>query len=301
MANNEKPSKRFTFAKSFMSGGISAVISKTILAPIERIKLLLQNQWASVQIEKGNQYRGITDCFRRVVAEQGFFSLWRGYLVTIGRYFPVQACNFSFNNYYKKFFVRYTREESPFKFLAGNILSGSWAGITSVSLLYPLDVIRTRLGVDVGKDKAHRQFNNSIDVVVKLVKSDGIHGIYRGIGISLVLTTFYRGTYFGLFDTGKAWLFPEGRKSNFALIWLFTLCTTTVGNSWFYPLDTIRRRLMMQSGRSDVFYEGTIDWIKKIYRTEGGRAFFKGVIPNVMKGIGGSLVLTLNEKIKRLL
>lgn len=163
----------------------------------------------------------MTDCFLRVVREQGFVSLWRGYFVTIMRYFPLQALNFAFNSQYKKVFPGYDKTKEPLKFFMGNLSAGAAAGATSVAVFYPLDFARTRLGVDVGRNKEERQFKNFFDCFLKILKSDGIGGLYRGLMISMVLTVFYRATYFGLFDTGKAYLFPQGSSQNFLLMWIF--------------------------------------------------------------------------------
>jgi len=84
-----------SFAKDFMAGGISAAISKTAVAPIERVKLLLQVQHASKQITADMQYKGIMDTLVRIPKEQGFLSFWRGNLANVIRYFPTQALNFA--------------------------------------------------------------------------------------------------------------------------------------------------------------------------------------------------------------
>ena len=67
---------------------------------------MVQVQAASTQIAKENQYKGIFDCFKRVSAEQGVLSLWRGNTANVIRYFPTQALNFAFKDTYKKIFVR---------------------------------------------------------------------------------------------------------------------------------------------------------------------------------------------------
>lgn len=77
-----------SFMSDFLIGGISAAVSKTVVAPIERVKLLLQVQDASSSIKKEDRYNGIGDCFKRVIKEQGFASLWRGNLANVIRYFP---------------------------------------------------------------------------------------------------------------------------------------------------------------------------------------------------------------------
>ena len=71
---------------SFLKGGISATISKTAVAPIERIKLLLQVQATSTQIT--DPYKGIIDCATRVYKDQGITAFWRGNTANIIRYFP---------------------------------------------------------------------------------------------------------------------------------------------------------------------------------------------------------------------
>ena len=100
-----------------------------------------------------------------------------------------------------------------------------------------------------------------------------------------------------MFDTGKAILFPDAKKANFFLMWGFAQCVTVSAGIASYPLDTVRRRLMMQSGRSDILYANTMDCFRKIYRDEGGRAFFKGSLSNVFRATGGALVLVFYDKV----
>ena len=65
-----------SFLKDLLAGGLAGGISKTLVAPIERVKLVLQTQDASTQVSKETRYKGIFDTFRRLPQEQGFFSLW---------------------------------------------------------------------------------------------------------------------------------------------------------------------------------------------------------------------------------
>lgn len=299
MSAEKKPQK--SFAKDFLVGGISAAISKTCVAPIERVKLLLQNQDASSQIAADQRYKGIVDCFTRVAKEQGVSSMWRGNLANVIRYFPTQALNFAFKDTFKKYLNPYNKKTQPGMFFIGNIASGGAAGASSLCFVYPLDFARTRLAVDVGKSGSDRQFNGLLDCIVKIGKSDGALGLYRGFGISVMGIIAYRGAYFGLFDTGNAILFGDGKKANFFLMWAFAQTTTTLAGIFSYPLDTVRRRLMMQSGRKDILYTGTIDCFRKIAANEGINAFFKGAASNVLRGTGGALVLVLYSKIQEIL
>ena len=230
--------------------------------------------------------------------EQGFLSFWRGNLANVIRYFPTQALNFAFKDSYKKIFNPYSPKTDPWMFFAGNCASGGAAGATSLLFVYPLDFARTRLAADIGK-KGSREFNGIVDCVTKIFAKDGPIGLYRGFGISVVGIIFYRAAYFGIFDTGKPFLFPNPKKASIFYMWLFAQ-TVTVGSSFLsYPLDTVRRRLMMQSGREGArMYSGTLDCFRRIAADEGPSAFFKGALSNCIRGTGGALVLVFYTKIQ---
>lgn len=283
----------------FMIGGVSAAVSKTLVAPIERVKLLLQVQDSNKNIAPENRYKGIGDCFSRVQREQGFASFWRGNLANVIRYFPTQALNFACKDFYKKYLNPYNPKKEPFKFFIGNCASGGAAGATSLCFVYPLDFGRTRLAADVGSGKA-REFNGLADCLVKIAKSDGPIGLYRGFGISVVGIIAYRASYFGMYDTGKQLLFSDPKKVPFLINWAFAQFVTVTAGVASYPLDTVRRRLMMQSGKTgaDIQYHGTLDCFRKIAAQEGPRAFFKGSLSNVIRGTGGALVLVFYDKIQ---
>jgi len=295
-----KPFDPVSFAKDFLAGGIAAAISKTAVAPIERVKLLLQVQAASKQIAADQQYKGMVDCFVRIPKEQGFTAYWRGNLANVIRYFPTQALNFAFKDKYKQVFLGGVDKKTQFwRFFAGNLASGGAAGATSLCFVYPLDFARTRLGADVGKGAGGREFNGLGDCLVKIFKADGISGLYRGFAVSVQGIIIYRAAFFGLYDTAKGMT----GKTNIFVSWMIAQCVTTVSGIISYPFDTVRRRLMMQSGRKggEVMYTGTLDCWRKIAKNEGTGAFFKGAFSNVLRGTGGALVLVMYDEIQVLL
>merc|ERR1712126_210771 len=289
-----------SFMKDFLAGGIAAAVSKTAVAPIERVKLLLQVQAASKQISAENAYKGMVDCFIRIPEEQGIVAYWRGNLANVIRYFPTQALNFAFKDKYKQVFLGGVDKNKQFwRFFAGNLASGGAAGATSLCFVYPLDFARTRLGADVGKGAGQREFKGLGDCLIKIFKADGISGLYRGFFVSVQGIIIYRAAFFGLYDTAKGMT----GKTNILISWMIAQCVTTVSGIISYPFDTVRRRLMMQSGRKggEVMYKGTLDCWKKIAKNEGGGAFFKGAFSNVLRGTGGALVLVMYDEIQVLL
>lgn len=298
--SGDKPKAKKSFLTDFMIGGVSAAVSKTLVAPIERVKLLLQVQDASASIKPEDRYNGIGDCFSRVIKEQGFGSLWRGNMANVIRYFPTQALNFSFKDLYKKIFNPYNPKENPVKFFIGNCASGGAAGATSLTVVYPLDFARTRLAADVGSG-GEREFGGLVDCLQKIFAKDGAAGLYRGFGISVIGIVAYRASYFGLFDTGKAMFFPDAKAASVLAMWAYAQFVTVFAGILSYPLDTVRRRLMMDSGRAEKMYNGTMDCFAKIAKDEGPRAFFKGSLSNVIRGTGGALVLVFYSKIEAIL
>jgi len=287
-----------SFMKDFIAGGISAAISKTAVAPIERVKLLLQVQHVSKQIAVDQRYKGIIDCFVRIPKEQGFLAFWRGNLANVIRYFPTQALNFAFKDKYKQVFLGGVNKNEQFmRYFLGNLASGGAAGATSLCFVYPLDFARTRLAADVGKAGATREFSGLGNCLSSIYKSDGLVGLYRGFGVSVQGIIIYRAAYFGFFDTAKGML-PDPKNTPFLISWAIAQTVTTVAGIISYPFDTVRRRMMMQSGRADKMYKNTIDCWGKIYKSEGGNAFFKGAFSNVLRGTGGALVLVLYDEIK---
>jgi solute carrier family 25 (adenine nucleotide translocator) protein 4/5/6/31 len=291
--------KKKSFIADFLAGGISAAVSKTLVAPIERVKLLLQVQDANKNIPVDQRYNGIGDCFSRVAKEQGVGALWRGNLANVIRYFPTQALNFACKDTYKKWLCPYNPKTQPGKFFIGNCASGGAAGATSLCFVYPLDFARTRLAADVGSGK-EREFSGLVDCLSKMAKKGGVSSLYNGFGISLVGIIMYRASYFGMFDTGKVLLFEDVKKAPILAVWGFAQFVTVAAGIASYPLDTVRRRLMMTSGKTgaDVMYTGTMDCFKKILADEGPRAFFKGCLSNVLRGTGGALVLVFYDKIQ---
>jgi solute carrier family 25 (adenine nucleotide translocator) protein 4/5/6/31 len=203
-------------------------------------------------------------------------------------------------DFFKTLFPKKNKKTEFWGFLGVNLASGGLAGATSLSVVYPLDFARTRLAADVGSG-GDREFNGLIDCLKKCAAKDGPRGLYNGFGISVVGIIAYRASYFGIYDTGKETLFEDWNKTNFFVQFGFAQFGTAASGFLSYPLDTVRRRLMMTAGKTgkDKMYDGTFDCIKKIIKNEGSSAFFKGCLSNIIRGAGGALVLVLNDRIQK--
>jgi len=290
----------------FAAGGISGAVSKTITAPIERVKLIIQTQDANPKIVSGEvpRYTGIVNCFSRVRAEQGMGAFWRGNFTNCIRYFPTQAFNLAFKDSLKAMFPKYNPKTDFWPFFAVNLASGGLAGAGSLCFVYPLDYARTRLASDVGSGK--KTFNGLGDCLMKTARGPkGVLSLYNGFGISVAGIIPYRGTQFGLNDTLKG-LNPWDKEVTFIGIaskWACAQFSVIMSGFVTYPFDTVRRRLQMESEKKmeDRMYKGAVNCFSKILKDEGGAALFKGAGANVLRGTGAALVLVLYGEAKNMI
>lgn len=166
-----------------------------------------------------------------------------------------------------------------------------------MTFVYSLDFARTRLSTDMKSSKGgERQYNGLIDVYKKTIATDGVMGLYAGFPISLIGIVLYRGPYFGLYDTAKS-VFDKKLMSNFGFKFLVGYGATLIANVFCYPIDTIRRRLMLNVGGA-VKYNGAMDCAGSIMRDGGVGAFYKGYIANALRSLGAPLVLAGFDTLK---
>lgn len=291
-----------SFAENFLLSGAAAVISKTAAAPIERVKLMVQNQDEMLKSGRLSEpYKGVIDCSSRILKEEGVAPFWRGNLANCLRYFPTQALNFAFKDKIKAVF-KVSKADGNFTKLGKNVASGGIAGALSLCFVYSLDYARTRLANDTksakkGTGGGERQFNGLFDVYKKTLASDGVAGLYRGFVISCVGIIVYRGCYFGFFDSLKPILLTGSMADNFFLNFCLGYAVTVAAGLASYPLDTIRRRMMMTSGEA-VKYTSSLQCARVIMANEGTKSFFKGAGANILRGVAGAGVLAGFDKLK---
>ncbi|CAK9207532.1 unnamed protein product [Sphagnum troendelagicum] len=283
------------FLVDFLMGGVSAAVSKTAAAPIERVKLLIQNQDEMLKSGRlAEPYKGIGECFARTIRDEGAISLWRGNLANVIRYFPTQALNFAFKDYFKSLFGYKKDKDGYWVWFAGNLASGGAAGASSLLFVYSLDYARTRLANDAKSSKkggGERQFNGLLDVYKKTLATDGIAGLYRGFVISCAGIVVYRGLYFGIYDSLKPVVLVGSLEGNFLASFLLGWGITIGAGLASYPIDTVRRRMMMTSGEA-VKYKSSYDAFRQIVAKEGTKSLFKGAGANILRAVAGAGVLS---------
>ncbi|KAK4422219.1 putative ADP,ATP carrier protein [Sesamum alatum] len=293
-----------SFHRDLTAGAVMGGLVHTIVAPIERAKLLLQTQESNMAILTGGphkRFRGMVDCIVRTVREEGILSLWRGNGSSVIRYYPSVALNFSLKDLYRNILRSNSQEGALLAGPSANFIAGSAAGCTTLIIIYPLDIAHTRLAADIGRTET-RQFRGICHFLSTIHKKDGFRGVYRGLPASLQGMVVHRGLYFGGFDTIKEIMSRES-ESDVALWkrWVAAQAVTTAAGLLSYPLDTVRRRMMMQSGLEKPMYHSTLDCWRKIYQIEGFTSFYRGAMSNIFRSTGAAAVLVLYDEIKKVM
>eukprot|EP00980_Cylindrotheca_fusiformis_P004374 scaffold925_cov129-Cylindrotheca_fusiformis.AAC.27 len=298
-----------------LAGAAAGTVSKSAMAPVERVKLLMQLQGSADGIAGQSAWKVAVNVYQN----EGILAFWRGNLPNVMRTAGQAALNMAFMDYYKevasspwvqKTIIEHSTQEEVQRRrnLAVSFISGGLAGGSATTLLYPTEFLRTRLAMDQGRSKGVRKYNGMRDVVVKTLKSDGLWGLYQGYGIALWGSVIYRLLFLGGHDAIKGELqyfkkqkygeheYPMTMTERLFLAQSVALAAGTI----CYPIDSVRRRLMMQAGvpEKNRKYRGTIDCFLVVFKQEGIGGFYLGIGPNLVRSIGGALMLVAYDLIK---
>jgi solute carrier family 25 (adenine nucleotide translocator) protein 4/5/6/31 len=232
------------------------------------------------------RYTGTFDCIGRIVREEGVWGLFRGNMVAVVRFFPTQMLN-PLIRYTLRNLAVYDRQRSYTKWFLSNLASGTLAGAISLLFVYPIDYITTRLVCDVPDASTSKyQFSSPLDVALQTVETEGFFGLYRGFLASVVGIAVYRGLYFGFYDALRPFIPRDNFLATFLVGWGVTIGAGLLS----YPIDTIRRKMMLHSA-SEPGYRNTLGTTITIYKKEGIIGFFNGAGTNICRAVVGAAVL----------
>ncbi|KAG2418632.1 hypothetical protein HFD88_001733 [Aspergillus terreus] len=229
---------------AFLAGGVAGAVSRTIVSPLERLKILLQIQT----------------------------------VVQFGSY-----------NFYKKFAEPSPNAElSPMR----RLICGGAAGITSVTMTYPLDIVRTRLSIQsasfaaLGERHKAEKLPGMFKTMVLIYKNEGgIVALYRGIVPTVAGVAPYVGLNFMTYESIRKYLTPENDKNPSPLRKLLAgALSGAVAQTCTYPFDVLRRRFQINTMSGMGYqYKSIGDAVRVIVAEEGLRGLFKGIVPNLLK------------------
>lgn len=260
--------------KNFIVGGFAGGISRSVTSPLEVIKVLQQNY--------PNTYgkQGILRILTDTTKNNGFKSFFKGNLTNCLRIVPQNAIQLSAFNY----FNNHLNDIYPDKKRINSFNAGAVAGIISYTAIYPLELIRSKLSVNIdGRTKA---YNNLGSALIQTYKNSGINGLYRGWIVSSIGMIPYQGitflTYKYLDDkisiTSSYKGLISGSFAGFAAV------------SATYPFDVIKRKYHLTGEMGNKSYNSYYDIIKTTYKSYGVRGFYRGLFACYSKIIPSSAI-----------
>ncbi|KAI8596543.1 mitochondrial carrier domain-containing protein, partial [Dissophora ornata] len=266
--------------KYLIAGGVAGAVSRTIVSPLERMKILFQAKPANFQ--------GVIPTLRKMWTDEGFLGFMRGNGTNVIRIVPYSAVQFASYEQFKKLLMEPGKNDLD---TPRRLSAGALAGLTSVACTYPLDIVRTRLSIQSAQVANTKEAQAALPGIWKTMvliytKEGGVVGLYRGLGPTLMGVAPYVALNFQAYEVLRAYLTPPGETSPSVSRKL--LCGAAAGSfaqTVTYPLDVLRRRMQVTQMASVSYkYSSTWDGVKKILKQEGVRGLYKGMVPNYLKG-----------------
>eukprot|EP01129_Flabellula_baltica_P001822 TRINITY_DN1172_c0_g1_i1.p1 TRINITY_DN1172_c0_g1~~TRINITY_DN1172_c0_g1_i1.p1 ORF type:complete len:300 (-),score=57.16 TRINITY_DN1172_c0_g1_i1:785-1684(-) len=274
-------------ASQIIAGAGSGMITKTAVAPLERLKILYQVQ-AMTHGEK--KYKGILNSLKMIFREEGLRGFYKGNGANVVRVIPVYALKFAFNDWFKDIVCR--PGQSVKQLSVGQLmLSGTLAGLFQQSITFPLEFIRTRLSLSSALGETH--YKGIVHCAVVTLKKEGISAFYKGYTPTLLSGAPYVGLQMTFYDLFKRNIPGGGFEGNLAFM-NSLMCGAMAGlaaQSITFPGDTVRRRMITNGiGGKERHYTTTWDCCKKMLANEGWTSFFFGLKANAVRCIPGAAI-----------
>ncbi|CAL9134894.1 unnamed protein product [Musa textilis] len=276
-------------AALFTAGAIAGAAAKTLTAPLDRAKLLMQacpTHGLRAVERTGKKAIGFIDAITLIGKEDGIKGYWKGNLPQVIRIIPYSAVQLFSYELYKKLFSKKDGELS----IVGRLVAGACAGMTSTLVTYPLDVLRLRLAVEPG-------CRTMSQVALNMLREEGLASFYSGLGPSLIGIAPYIAVNFCVFDLVKKSL-PEKYQKRPETSLATALVSATIATLMCYPLDTVRRQMQMKGSP----YNTIFDAIPGIVERDGFIGLYRGFVPNTLKNLPNSSIrLTTFDMVKSLI
>ncbi|XP_015897005.3 uncharacterized protein LOC107430651 [Ziziphus jujuba] len=286
-----------------LAGGIAGAFSKTCTAPLARLTILFQVQGMHSDVAILSK-ASIWHEASRIVKEEGIRAFWKGNLVTIAHRLPYSSVNFFAYERYKnalQSILGENRREHASANLFVHFVSGGMAGITAASATYPLDLVRTRLAAQ-RNTIYYKGIGHAFHTICR---DEGFLGLYKGLGPTLLGVGPSIAISFSVYEMLRS--FWQSRRPNDSTIMVSLACGSLSGiasSTATFPLDLVRRRMQLEgaAGRARVYNTGLFGTFRLIFKTEGMRGLYRGILPEYYKVVPGvGIVFMTYETLKMLL
>ncbi|SCU98192.1 LADA_0H11232g1_1 [Lachancea dasiensis] len=297
--------RQFLFSQTsvaFWAGGLAGAVSRTVVSPFERVKILLQ-----VQSSTQAYNQGIFGAVKQIYVEEGVPGLLRGNGLNCVRIFPYSAVQFVVYEFCKRQWFELRSSPPEQKQLYGwqRLMSGALCGFCSVLATYPLDLVRTRLSIQTANLSRLKKMQGTEAVKEKppgvwqlLVRTytqeGGVAGLYRGFWPTSIGVVPYVALNFTVYEQLREFI-PSSIDPAWASLYKLSIGAVSggVAQTMTYPFDLLRRRfqvLAMSQNALGYRYTGVFDALRTIGRTEGFKGYYKGLTANLFKVVPSTAV-----------
>ncbi|XP_055965523.1 mitochondrial adenyl nucleotide antiporter SLC25A23 isoform X1 [Sorex fumeus] len=260
--------------KQLVSGAVAGAVSRTGTAPLDRLKVFMQ-----VHASKTNKLN-ILGGLRSMIQEGGVRSLWRGNGINVLKIAPESAIRFMAYEQIK----RAIRGQQETLRVQERFVAGSLAGATAQTIIYPMEVLKTRLTL-----RRSGQYHGLLDCARRILEREGPHAFYRGYLPNMLGIVPYAGIDLAVYETLKNhWLQQYSHESANPGILVLLACGTvssTCGQIASYPLALVRTRMQAQASIEGAPQSSMLGLLRHIVAQEGVRGLYRGIAPNFMKVI----------------
>ena len=257
----------------FAAGAISGAIGKTVTAPLDRVKVLLQVKggYSGSLVTQAAKNGGFFPAMRAIFREEGLASFWKGNVPQVLRVLPYSALNLYG---YEKFKEALDCKEGEKWMVAKRLVAGAAAGMLATVVTYPLDTVRLRMAVD-------SSIRTMPQAMRLLSKEGGMVAFYRGVGPAMIGVAPYMALELASFDFLKKVLATEDLKGNPGISFVSGFVAALMASSVTYPLDTVRRQIQLQGGSMMTLP----NLFKGIVANEGAQGLYRGFVPSCLKNL----------------
>jgi hypothetical protein len=252
-------------------------------------------------------YKNFFDAFTRIARTEGVFGLYRGFGVTFIGSAPASMLYFTSYELSKKELsdVGWLKQYS----FVADFTAGLFAEAISCVLWVPIDVLKERMqiqkhqAVSAARASSADYYVSSFDAAQKIIKNEGMAGIYKGYGATLLSFGPFSAFYFMFYEQLKqsAMRFAGTNQESNTPGFYFLLCGAGAGafaSLITNPLDLVKLRLQVQraadskaatpnskaittaakskSALPTFRYNGMVDGLLSVWKQEGPMALFKG-------------------------
>ncbi|RNE98919.1 mitochondrial carrier protein [Trypanosoma rangeli] len=279
---------------------LSGTIGRTIIAPLDRVKFILQCQGELQRLGTlDGSFRGAGHCMRHLASVEGYRSFWRGNLIQVVSLLPITIAQIFIALPTQSFVFNACPHYSVSTYTV-SLYAAHISGALAASMVsYPLDFARFRLAVDVKPFRgASYEYRHSLAFFSQPILSETPHLLYKGLGLYVFGSLLYQTVHNGILKVMEPFVLPETPDSSYGTVAVQVgtgLTVSALSTLCLHPIDTVRRRMMIAATEDDLRYSSSMHCVRHIVRTEGPAGLYRGGLFALVRMVATTALFTLGS------